>query len=94
MTIILRAFFPWVLILVAIPARAATLRKVAAIDLPGPRGEHFDHLTIDYEDHYLLSAHTGPGILYVIDMRTTKVVAAVHGLPGITAAVYVPKFKK
>ncbi|MGH9866433.1 MAG: YncE family protein, partial [Candidatus Acidiferrales bacterium] len=40
------------------------------------------------------SAHTGPGILYVIDMRTTKVVAAVHGLPGITAAVYVPKFKK
>ncbi|MGH9710661.1 MAG: YncE family protein, partial [Candidatus Acidiferrales bacterium] len=94
MTIILRAFFLWVLILVAIPANAATLRKVAAIDLPGPRGEHFDHLTIDYEDHYLLSAHVGPGILYVIDVRTEKLIAAIHGLPGITAAVSVPRFKK
>ena len=55
--------------LLSLPASAATLKKIAVIDLPGARGEHFDHLAMDYEDHYLLSAHVGPGILYVIDVR-------------------------
>jgi DNA-binding beta-propeller fold protein YncE len=82
------------LMLVNLPASAATLKKVAVIDLPGARGQHFDHLTMDYEDHYLLSTHVGPGILYVIDVRTNKLVAAIHGLPGITAAIYVPEVKK
>jgi len=36
-----------------------TLKKVAAIDLPGPKGQHFDYLTMDDEDGYLLSA-SGP----------------------------------
>ncbi|HEV2617887.1 MAG TPA: YncE family protein [Candidatus Acidoferrales bacterium] len=94
MTIMRRGFLPWVLMLVAIPAHAATLKKIAAIELPGPRGEHFDHLAIDYEDHYLLSAHTGPGILYVIDTRAGRLVAAIHGLPGITAPVYLRGLKK
>ena len=76
------------------PTSAATLKKLAVIELPGPRGQHFDHLAIDYDDHYLLSAHTGPGILYVIDLRTNKLVAAIHGLPGITAPIYVPSLKK
>jgi len=82
------------LILLNLPASAATLKKIAVIDLPGARGEHFDHLAMDYEDHYLLSAHVGPGILYVIDVRTNKLVAAIYGLPGITAAIYVPELKK
>src|SRR6185437_12434165 len=82
------------LILLNLPASAATLKKIAVIDLPGARGEHFDHLAMDYEDHYLLSAQVGPGILYVIDVRTNKLVAAIHGLPGITAAIYVPELKK
>lgn len=77
-----------------IPARAATLKKIAAIDLHGPRGEHFDHLDMDYDDHYLLSAQTGAGILYVIDVQRNTVVAAIHGLPGITAPVYVPGLRK
>ncbi len=42
-----------------------TLKKVGVIDLPGPKGERFDYLTMDDEDRYLLSAHLGPGILYV-----------------------------
>src|SRR5215831_9453222 len=71
-----------------------TLKRVASIDLPGPRGQRFDHLAIDYEDHYLLSAHLGPGILYVIDTRSNKLVKAIHGLSGITAPVYVPQLKK
>lgn len=33
------------------------LKKIAVIDLPGPKGERFDYLTVDEDDHYLLSAH-------------------------------------
>jgi hypothetical protein len=44
-------------------ASGQTLKKVAAIDLPGPKGQRFDYLTMDDEDGYLLSAHLGPGIL-------------------------------
>ena len=52
----------------------ATLKQVATIDLPGPAGKRFDYLTIDYDDGYLLSAHLGAGLLYVIDLKTNKVV--------------------
>ena len=53
-------------------ASAQTLRQAATIDLPGPAGQRFDYLTMDDEDHFLLSAHLGPGILYVIDVRTNQ----------------------
>src|SRR6266487_3804614 len=56
-----------------------SLEKIAHIELPGPKGQRFDYLTVDGEDHYLLSAHLGPGILYVIDMRTNKLVKAIPG---------------
>ena len=39
---------------------AQTLKPTATIDLPGPKGERFDYLTMDDEDGYLLSAHLGP----------------------------------
>lgn len=81
-------------LLCTISASAATLKKVAVIELPGPRGAHFDHLSIDYADDFLLSAHTEPGILYVIALKTSRVVAAIHGLPGITAPICVPALKK
>ena len=71
-----------------------SLRKVGTIDLPGPKGQRFDYLTTDEEDHYLLSAHLGPGILYVIDLRTDKLVKAIPGLPGITGLEYVPGLHK
>jgi len=71
-----------------------TLKKVGAIDLPGPKGERFDYLTMDDEDHYLLSAHLGPGILYVIDVRTNRLVKAIPGVPGITGLEYVPGLRK
>jgi DNA-binding beta-propeller fold protein YncE len=67
-----------------------SLKKVAVIDLPGPKGQRFDYLTTDDEDHYLLSAHLGPGILYVIDMRTNKLVKAIPGVPGITGLEHIP----
>jgi len=71
-----------------------TLRKVATIELPGPKGERFDYLTMDDEDHWLLSAHLGPGILYVIDVRTNKLLKAIPGVPGITGLEYVPGLRK
>jgi hypothetical protein len=73
---------------------AQTLRQIASIDLPGPKGQRFDYLTMDDEDHYLLSAHLGPGVLYVIDVRTNKVVKAIRGVPGITGLEFVPELRK
>jgi DNA-binding beta-propeller fold protein YncE len=70
------------------------LRKVASIDLPGPTGQRFDYLAIDEEDHYVLSAHLGPGLLYVVDMKTDKVVNTIRALPGITGLEYVPGLHK
>jgi DNA-binding beta-propeller fold protein YncE len=75
-------------------ALGQSLQLGAKFDLPGPKGQRFDYLTIDDEDQYLLSAHLGPGILYVIDMRTNKVVKAIPGLPGITGLESVPGARK
>ena len=86
--------FASMVVLFSPPAFGQTLKQVARFDLPGPAGERFDYLTIDDEDQYLLSAHLGPGILYVIDMRTNQVVKAIPGVPGITGLEYVPGLKK
>jgi DNA-binding beta-propeller fold protein YncE len=74
--------------------RPQSLHKVGTIDLPGPKGQRFDYLTTDDEDRYVLSAHLGPGILYVIDARTDKLVKAIPGVPGITGLEYVPGLHK
>jgi len=71
-----------------------TLKKVTEFDLPGPLGKRFDYLTIDPDDHYLLSAHLGAGQMYVIDLRTNKVVATVTDTPGAEGVEYVAELKK
>lgn len=71
-----------------------SLKKLAIIEVAGPKGQRFDYLTMDDEDHYLLSAHLGPGILYVIDVRTNKLLKAIPGVPGITGLEYVPGLHK
>ncbi len=73
---------------------AHTLKKTAQFDLPGPGGKRFDYLTIDTDDHYLLSAHLAAGQTYVIDLRTNKVVATVGDTPGAEGIEYVPELKK
>ena len=80
------------LLLVGLSGQA--LKQIAAIDLPGPKGQRLDYLTMDDEDHYLLAGHLGPGILYVIDVRTNKLVKAIPGVPSITGLEYVPGLKK
>ena len=69
--------------------QAQTLKKIASTDLPGPKGQRFDYPIMDGEDHWLLSAHLGPGILYVIDVQTNRLVKAIPGVPGITGLEYV-----
>jgi len=71
-----------------------TLKQIASFDLPGPVGKRFDYLTMDYEDHYLLSAHLAAGILYVIDVHANKLVKAVPGVPRIEGVEYVPGLRK
>src|SRR5713226_5171424 len=88
----IRSFAALVIAIVSLPAQ--TLKQVAVIDLPGPPGKRFDYLTIDYEDHYLLSAHLAAGILYVIDLRTNKLVKAIPGVPGVEGVEYVPGLRK
>lgn len=73
---------------------APALKKVAEFDLPGPGGKRFDYLTIDTDDHYLLSAHLGAGQTYVIDLRTNKVIATVVDTPGAEGIEYVPELRK
>jgi DNA-binding beta-propeller fold protein YncE len=70
------------------------LRQIATIDLPGPPGKRFDYLTIDREQHYLLSAHLGAGLLYVIDMKTNQVVHSVSDVPGVEGVEYVAELDK
>jgi DNA-binding beta-propeller fold protein YncE len=88
-----------VLLFVLVPKGAtqtsqSALKKVAEFDLPGPPGKRFDYLTIDVEDHYLISAHLGAGQTYVIDIRTNKVVATVKDTPGAEGVEYVSELKK
>src|SRR5205814_3481657 len=75
-------------------AFAGTLKSVLSFDLPGPTGKRFDYLTIDYDDHYLLSAHLAAGLLYVIDLRTNQVVKAIADVPGAEGVEFVPELKK
>jgi YVTN family beta-propeller protein len=66
------------------------LKQIATIDLPGPVGKRFDYLAIDREDHYLLSAHLGAGLLYVLDLRTNQVVHTIPDVPGVEGVEYAP----
>lgn len=42
----------------------------------------------------MLSAHLGAGILYVIDLRTNKLVKAIPDVPGIEGVVFAPDVDK
>src|SRR5689334_3810156 len=81
-------------VLLGVVAEGQTLRRVAAIDLPGPGGKRFDYLAIDPDDDYLISAHLAADQTYVIDLRTNKVVATVTDTPGAEGVEYVSELKK
>jgi len=76
------------------PTSGPTLKKVAEFDLPGPAGKRFDYLTIDADDHYLISAHLAARQTYIIDLGTNKVVATIADTPGAEGVEYVPDLHK
>src|SRR6059058_5407564 len=78
----------------AVQSSGPTLKKIAEFDLPGPVGKRFDYLTIDPDDHYLISAHLAADRTYVIDLATNKVVATIDDTPGAEGVEYVPELKK
>jgi YVTN family beta-propeller protein len=75
-------------------AGGQTLKEVTKFDLPGPGGKRFDYLTIDPDDHYLISAHLAADQTYVIDLATNKVVATIADTPGAEGVEYVSELKK
>src|SRR5712664_3879440 len=75
-------------------ASGQTLKEITKFDLPGPGGKRFDYLTIDEDDHYLISAHLAADQTYVIDLRTNRVVAIVTNTPGAEGVEYVSELKK
>lgn len=77
-----------------LPVHAATLEKLAAIDLTGPAGKRFDYLTIDTKHQYLLSTHLGAGLLYIIDLKTNTLVDTISDVPGAEGVVYLPSADK
>jgi DNA-binding beta-propeller fold protein YncE len=82
------------LLLCAPQANAQALKKVDSFDLPGPPGKRFDYLTVDYKHYYLLSAHLGAGQLYVIDLKTNKIVKTISDVPGVEGVEYAPDVDK
>jgi DNA-binding beta-propeller fold protein YncE len=74
--------------------RVPTLKKLVEFDLPGPPGKRFDYLTIDPDDHYLISAHLAAEQTYVIDLQSNRMVAVVTDTPGVEGVEYVPELKK
>src|SRR5258708_25989060 len=76
------------------PKSGPTLKKVAEFDLPGPPGKRFDYLTIDEDDHYLISAHLAAKQTYVIGRATNNVVATIGDTPGAEGVEYVPELHK
>jgi len=73
---------------------APTLKKIATIDLPGETGKRFDYLTIDYKHNYLFSAHLGADVLYVIDIKTNKLVKMILDTPGTEGVEYIEELNK
>jgi DNA-binding beta-propeller fold protein YncE len=76
------------------PQSGGALKRVQAIDLPGPPGRRFDYLAIDDGGEYLFSAHLAAGLVYVIDLRTNSVVKAIPDVPGIEGVAHIPELQK
>src|SRR5262249_61688555 len=69
-------------------------KESGLIDVPGQTGQRFDYLTIDASRHLLFSTHLGAGLLYAIDLRTSKVVKTFEDLPGIEGVELAPDVYK
>ncbi len=78
----------------AILAGVSPLRKLAQIELPGPKGKRFDYLTVDPDDHFVIVAHMHGDQTYFVDTRTNQVAATIRDTPGVEGVEYVPDHRK
>jgi YVTN family beta-propeller protein len=75
-------------------AQDAPLRKIAQVELPGPKGKRFDYVTIDPDDHFVIVAHMHGDQTYFVDTRTNQLTSTITDTPGVEGVEYVPDQKK
>src|SRR4051812_36678150 len=74
--------------------KSSPLRAAGYIEVPGPKGKRFDYLTIAPEKQYLFATHLGAGLLYVVDLKTNKVIKTIPDVPGIEGVEVAPDANK
>ena len=87
---LLRARFLWcsgvfLIGVLSMTASGQTLIQIAKFDLPGPIGKRFDYLTVDNDDHYLLSAHLAVEVVCHprrVEVRAGQAGGEFHQLEG------------
>src|SRR5713226_7185478 len=75
-------------------ADESSLRKIAQVELPGPKGKRFDYVTIDPDDHFVIVAHMHANETYFVDTRTNQLAATITDTPGVEGVEYVPDQRK
>ncbi|HEV1993004.1 MAG TPA: YncE family protein [Candidatus Acidoferrum sp.] len=75
----------------ALLAGVSPLRKIAQVELPGPKGKRFDYVTVDPDDHFVIVAHMHGDQTYFVDTRTNQLAATITDTPGVE---YVPDQRK
>src|SRR5258706_11018478 len=78
----------------ALIAQDSPLRKVAQVELLGPKGKRFDYLTIDPDDHFVIVAHMHGNETYFVDTRTNQLAATITDTPGVEGVECVPDQRK
>ncbi|MFO1185917.1 MAG: hypothetical protein U1E56_14205 [Bauldia sp.] len=76
------------------PNEPLPLRRVGTIELPGPKGQRFDYLTVDADGRRLFSAHLSASQTYVIDLASESVTHTIADTPGVEGLAYVGSQKK
>lgn len=78
----------------ALLAEVSPLRKIAQVELPGPKGKRFDYVTVDPDDHFVIVAHMHGNQTYFVDTRTNQVAATITDTPGVEGVEYVSDERK
>lgn len=75
------------------PAKASGLPlQQVRPDLPLPgKADRFDYASVDAQRRLLFLAHLGSGMVTVIDLRTTHVVANIADIPSVHGVLAVPE---
>ncbi|MGZ3805895.1 MAG: YncE family protein [Pseudobdellovibrionaceae bacterium] len=87
----------WLSVLVLLfsfTAFSQNLKQTGSIALDGPLGKRFDYLKVDYKHQRLFMAHLGADRVYVIDLKTEKLIKTIYDTPGVEGIEYVEDLQK